>query len=837
VKNPYLSHLEELAASSQTKSDAERQQADPEEADSDETAVQGGPRPADGSDEAKARSSQLSFKASRGAASAPKPDRQAPAPGLSDPTRPGLVESGTRPAESYGAGIPAPPVESILAKLDGLTSETVVDSEKKHTRNILILASGVLLVIVVTFATAPLNIPDLTKWLSRLCYACTFLGTVFGAQEAFKILIRKDPLKAQKIYARIAIGSSLEIANSYMDAGDFLTAERILEQAAKKMTAKHAKKYISAYGLLAVIHAHTGRTDAADAMIKQVLAAAAANHGAGPTDSNAALLAMTLNYAGEILELKGEFDQALKTYTRALQVLISQRQPQTKSLVIILANVGHANNLLAHYEDAVNCLAKADQLSERISDLLPAQLAFILSARGTALRGVNQLEKSAECLNQSLEYARKPFGQRQLGNVYYDLAKLYVTAERLQEGEESYSQAVAAYESRQPKATPELVRVLQDYAYFLRSVSQDEQADATKKKAAQMQTTLHDINLFHQTKNVKKINAAVVKTATKRPRFPFFWMVLVGFWGYSVWNGGLRAASPYDWYWLLGALTIFGVKVKHSMSPPSREELSEGITSFMAYIPFVRSILPELSAMSKRSIAVVVAWLILVAVGSKYLLPAPNTVPDGLFAFEYLVWGRNLAAKESFSKARDALSRAVKMDPNGHDGQCAQHTIDCRLPKSPQPEAAVQANMDALALLKNKDTNGAIKAWQDCIQQYPKFEWPYIHLSKLYARQHKLDDADGLLKKVLAENPNCADALFAMGEIQGLRKDHVAAMDYFKKAATLKASTGDPLEELNASVLAKVDSSKLKNSKSVEPSVMSDLSSEEQRGDETKDGH
>ena len=86
--------------------------------------------------------------------------------------------------------------------------------------------------------------------------------------------------------------------------------------------------------------------------------------------------------------------------------------------------------------------------------------------------------------------------------------------------------------------------------------------------------------------------------------------------------------------------------------------------------------------MSKKSMGVVVALLILVAVGSKYLLPAPNTVPDGLFAFEYLVLGRNLASKESFAKARDALSRAVKLDQNGHDGQSAQHAIDCRLPSA-----------------------------------------------------------------------------------------------------------------------------------------------------------
>lgn len=183
--------------------------------------------------------------------------------------------------------------EELLKQLDKISPEQLLAAHKKQKQTIVFAVAGVILLVVITVATMPLKIPEVTNWCTKVCFLAVPLCIIFCISEAVKMLMKKAPLKAQKLHSLTSWGDSRDIAFSYIDTADYLMAEKVLEKACKKMSAKQAKQYISAYGLLGVIHAYTGRTDAAEKIIRQAVEISEANYKVRQTDSNALLLAIT----------------------------------------------------------------------------------------------------------------------------------------------------------------------------------------------------------------------------------------------------------------------------------------------------------------------------------------------------------------------------------------------------------------------------------------------------------------------------------------------------------------------------------------------------------------
>ena len=750
--------------------------------------------------------SNMSFKASRGGkpeAKRPTREREFEAPS----TAPGAFDLGVLDNRVQQEPIST---EELLKQLEKFSADQLLAAHKKQKMMVFMSIGAVGLLLVVTVATMPLNMPEVTKWCTRACCLAVPLSLIFGIREGIKILMRKQPLKAQKLHKLTSWGEPRDIAFSYIDTADYLNAEKVLEKACKTMNAKQAKQYISAYGLLGVIHAYTGRTDAAEKIIRQAQDLSEANYKARQTDSNSVLLAMSLSYTGELYQLKGMYEDSHRMYLRALQLICTQLNPQGDAIVSALANVGYLKNLMGHYADALPLLLRANEIADKLPQARESVKAFVYSNLGTASRGMGNLAESEDYFHQAIACASGPLGQRELGRIYYDLARLYVTDSQHDRGLEFYQKSVAAYETWQPVASPEFLRVLQDYAYYLRSIEHNEEADAAKKRSLQMQQNLRDINGLHQGE-VKKVSASIVQSvaATQKPsRFPIFWAIFFLWQCNSVWVSGLRVAPYREWMLLITAAAILALKLKTKYGPPSRNELSQGAAmAVLSMIPFARSVLPEVSQLSKKGIGIFMV-VVLGAFGlAKTIGVAPNTVPNGLFPVEYEKLGEKLITSESYGLAKESLDKAYQ---SGDDSirKSVERIKNCKLPRIVQPAEAIRVNMDALALQKeSKNSEEALKKWNECMVQYPDFEQPAVHVAEEYLKKEKkTKEAEDLLNKVLSANPNYYNALLAMGQVKSAEGDSHAGLEYARKALTLAVGTDDPAAKLSEDMLDKMNS-------------------------------
>ncbi len=730
-------------------------------------------------------STSLSFKASRGGAVEAKRQTKEQA----RPTSTGSFDVASLTERGQQK---LPTSEELLKELERFTISTLLASHRKHKLMALAAVIGVVLLIAITVAANTMNIPELTKWCNRACMLAVPLSLVYGMKEGIRWLMKVQPLTAQKLNSLFGWGDPRDIAISYIDTADFLGAEKVLEKACKKMSAKQAKQYISAYGLLGLIHAYTGRTDAADTIIRQAQELSESNYKARQTDSNAVLLQMSLNYRGEFQQLMGQYDSAHRIYLRTLQLICTELNPDGEAIVSALANLGHVKNLMGQHAEALLLLQRASEIGQELPHVRETTKAFVNSNLGTACRGIGELEESEKYFHQAIALAEGPLGQRELGRIYYDLARLYVTSAQHDLGLGFYQRSASAYDAWKPLVNPEYLRVLQDYAYYLRSIEHNDDADMAKKKAQQMQQNLRDINNMNQGE-VQKINASIVQSvqAVHKPsRFPIFWTFFFMWECYSVWLSGLRVAPYREWALLITAAAVLALKLKTKYGPPSRNELSQGASvALLSMVPFARSVIPELSQMSKAGIGVFVV-LVVGAFGLvKMVLVPPNTVPAGLMPVEYERLADKLIDAENYNLAAKAFDKALADSANKVKNSI-QRTRACRMPLVTQPDEAIQMNLDALKLRENKNSDAALQKWNECLAKYPDFEQPAVHIAEELLKKSKDPKAaEELLQRVLTKHPNYYDALNGMASVKVAENDSTASMQYTMKA--FKAAAGE----------------------------------------------
>ncbi len=744
--------------------------------------------------------SSLSFKASRGGKAEPKrPTRE-----QAKPTSTGTFDV----ASLTERGQQKPPTsEELLKELERFTIASLLAAHRKKKMMALGAVGGVVALVALTFAANSMNMPELTKWSNRACILAVPLSIVYGLTEGIRWLMKVQPMTAQKLNKLLGWGDPRDIAISYIDTADFLSAEKVLEKACKKMSAKQAKQYISAYGLLGLIHGYTGRTDAADTIIRQAQELSESNYKARQTDSNAVLLQMSLNYRGEFYQLQGHYDNAHRIYLRTLQLICSEINPDGEAIVSALANLGHAKNLMGQHAEALPLLLRANEIGRELPHVRETMKAFVCSNLGTAYRGIGQLEESEGFFHEAIAFAEGPLGKRELGRIYYDLARLYVTGAQHDLGLGFYQKSSTAYEAWTPLVNPEYLRVLQDYAYYLRSIEHNDDADLAKKKAQQMQQNLRDINNMHQGE-VQKINASIVQSVQaihKPSRFPVFWTFFFMWECYSLWLSGLRVAPFREWALLITAGAVLALKLKTKYGPPSRNELSQGASmALLSMVPFARSALPELSQMSKTGIGIFVVLVLGAFAVVKTIQVPPNTVPAGLLSVEYERLGNNLIEEENYNLASKAFDKAM-IDAPSKIKNSIERTKACRMPKNAQPDDAIKMNLDALKLNQDKDSDAALQEWNECLTKYPDFEQPAVHVAEQLLKKSKDPKAaEQLLNRVLTKNPIYFDALNEMASVKVAEHDSTASMQYTMKAFKAAAGEDDESSKMMEGALTKM---------------------------------
>jgi Tfp pilus assembly protein PilF len=131
----------------------------------------------------------------------------------------------------------------------------------------------------------------------------------------------------------------------------------------------------------------------------------------------------------------------------------------------------------------------------------------------------------------------------------------------------------------------------------------------------------------------------------------------------------------------------------------------------------------------------------------------PDVVPEGLTAAQYFDLGKEYKAVGWPEQARDALTRSIKADPEGV-GKKAAIYLRAYVPRYRVSNVAVQMNVRGYNQLARGDVAGAIRTFQECIAQFPDFEWPYGNLGSVYVEQGRTQEAKDILQKALTINPS-----------------------------------------------------------------------------------
>lgn len=161
---------------------------------------------------------------------------------------------------------------------------------------------------------------------------------------------------------------------------------------------------------------------------------------------------------------------------------------------------------------------------------------------------------------------------------------------------------------------------------------------------------------------------------------------------------------------------------------------------------------------------------------------AGNTPASAHSASEFYENGIQYKAYGWTERARQSLTTAAKLDPDGPIGRKASIYLKSHIPAYPVVQEAEQQNIRAHYLsYRNGEQSKAI--WNDLIERYPNFEWPYANLGQELVREGRATEAIPLLEKALTINPQYTNALHHMFVAQSLSNNRTAAIEYLRRCA------------------------------------------------------
>ncbi len=177
-------------------------------------------------------------------------------------------------------------------------------------------------------------------------------------------------------------------------------------------------------------------------------------------------------------------------------------------------------------------------------------------------------------------------------------------------------------------------------------------------------------------------------------------------------------------------------------------------------------------------------------------LPA-REVPEGLTAEQYLRLGQEYIKIGWTEQARDALQMAIDFAGSGGNhnddetriSESAIKLLRSKLPRFPVPLYAEQRNIEGWNLLSTGNTAEAKQIFEDLIDEYPDFEWPYGNLSVLLLQAGETEKAINLLASALNVNKFYVQGWLHMATARGLELNFDAARKCVNEALAI-----DPTE-------------------------------------------
>lgn len=169
-------------------------------------------------------------------------------------------------------------------------------------------------------------------------------------------------------------------------------------------------------------------------------------------------------------------------------------------------------------------------------------------------------------------------------------------------------------------------------------------------------------------------------------------------------------------------------------------------------------------------------------------LPA-REVPEGLTAEQYLKLGQEYIKIGWTEQARDALQLSLDIAGGEEDGiktaESAIKLLRSKLPRFPVPLYAEQKNIEGWNLLSTGSTAEARRIFEELIDEYPDFEWPYGNLSVLFLQSGETEKAIDLLKAALSVNKFYVQGWLHMATARGLELNFDAARKCVNEALAI----------------------------------------------------
>ncbi len=130
----------------------------------------------------------------------------------------------------------------------------------------------------------------------------------------------------------------------------------------------------------------------------------------------------------------------------------------------------------------------------------------------------------------------------------------------------------------------------------------------------------------------------------------------------------------------------------------------------------------------------------------------PDRIPAGLDARRCYELGLRYRLAGHISRAKEAFTRVTELDPSSGSAQKARTILKTQLPIGNVPETAEQRNIEAYNLM-DSNPQKAKELFQELMNQYPDFEWPFSNYAWMLVSEGNLNKARGLAKYLLSLNP------------------------------------------------------------------------------------
>lgn len=159
-------------------------------------------------------------------------------------------------------------------------------------------------------------------------------------------------------------------------------------------------------------------------------------------------------------------------------------------------------------------------------------------------------------------------------------------------------------------------------------------------------------------------------------------------------------------------------------------------------------------------------------------------LPENLSAQELYELGLKYRLAGWVGVAREALQRAADLDETGRLGAKARKVLRTQLPRVEVPQLAEERNIEAYNLMQT-DREEAKKVFQELMNTYPDFEWPFSNTARIKLAEGDISGAKSIVKYLLQVNPDLLSAIDLMIRISIAEKDLDQALAYLDRALEL----------------------------------------------------